>query len=152
MLKYFFRFFGFGLLTASAALFLFTKLNPTANLTNEEMIEMLRKNNYIVQPAKNEKTSSSLQSIEPNSLFSNQQTTAGLSSEKALPGHVTVTIKPETSANQLAYKLKEAGIIEDAPFFASYLSKNGYMDKLKKGPVVFKTELSRSEIVSILIQ
>jgi len=136
------RAFGFGLLAAAAALFFSNQLTSeqSAELSTEQMIQQLQDADYVVQREENEQAP--IPQSETTQTKNNIQQPAAAS--------VTVSIETGMSSNEIAAKLKKAGIIEDSSSFNQFLTKNGYADKLQIGSFVFKNGMTEKEVADIL--
>lgn len=136
------RAFGFGLLAAAAALFFSHQLTsePPAELSTEQMIQRLQDANYVVQKKENEQAP--IQQSETTQTKNNTQQPTAAS--------VTVSIESGTSSNEIAAKLKKAGIIKDSSSFNQFLTKNGYADKLQIGSFAFKSGMTEEEVADVL--
>ncbi|WP_050180854.1 endolytic transglycosylase MltG [Domibacillus robiginosus] len=136
------RAFGFGLLAASAALFISGQMLPEqpAELSTQQMIQRLKAENYVIQN---------------NSVGQAQNQADAVQKEKNT--QKTITNKPVTfvietgmSSNEIAAQLKKSGIIEDPASFNQFLTKNGYADKLQVGSFTLKTSMTQKEVADTL--
>ncbi|OAH56021.1 MULTISPECIES: endolytic transglycosylase MltG [Bacillaceae] len=148
------RSFGFGLLAAAAAFFLFDYTLKDQLLSNEEMIQLLEENNYTVlttnelneQPAK----TASVETISPAEAEKEQ--IMGNESAVSESKEITVTIKAGMSSDDIIDALKKARVIDDEESFNTYLKENEYSSKLQIGTFTFSTDMSNEEIASTLIK
>jgi hypothetical protein len=141
MTKQSIRSFGFGLLAASAALFIFneTEIREPAQLSTEEMIQVLTEENYTIQREDSKKES--------------QQTAAPIESNEAqepATESVTILVEPGMSSNEIASKLKESGVLTDESAFNQYLTDHGYADNLQVGSFTFQYGMTDKEIAEVV--
>ncbi|MCP3764238.1 endolytic transglycosylase MltG [Domibacillus sp. A3M-37] len=139
------RSFGFGLLAASASLFIFneTETNKPAELSTEEMIQVLTEENYTVQKVDSKEASQQAAAPIESNEAQNQ-------TEEPATESVTVLIEQGSSSNEAAAKLKQSGILEDESSFNQYLIENGYADKLQVGSFTFQNGMTQQEIAEVL--
>ena len=64
---------------------------------------------------------------------------------------ISITISGNSDSADLADRLYDAGIIEDAEDFDAYLVKNGYDTKLQPGSYEFSSGMTYAEIVAELL-
>lgn len=135
------RAFGFGLLAASAALYISDQTAPKRpiELSAQQMIQRLETENYVVQKKENEQTEKQLDSAQKE-----------MTAPKTAVQSVTVVIESGMSSNEIAAKLKESGIIQDQAAFNQFLTANGYADKLQTGSFVLKKNMTETEVADAL--
>jgi rhodanese-related sulfurtransferase len=147
------RSFGFGLIAAAAALFLFDYTSKDQTLSNGEMIQLLEENNYTVltadglteqpaetKPAETVPPAEKEQTVQKESVAESKGTT------------VTIEIESGMSSDDVVGVLKKAGIIEDVESFNTYLTEIKYASKLQIGTFTFSPDMSNEEIASTLIK
>ncbi|MGG3450992.1 endolytic transglycosylase MltG [Domibacillus aminovorans] len=148
------RSFGFGLLAAAAAFFLFDYTLRDQLLSNEEMIQLLEENNYTVLTTNelNEQLAktASIETISPAEAEKEQ--IMGNESAVSESKEITVTIKAGMSSDDIIDALKKARVIDDEESFNTYLKENEYSSKLQIGTFTFSTDMSNEEIASTLIK
>ncbi|WP_046173837.1 endolytic transglycosylase MltG [Domibacillus indicus] len=143
MTKQSIRSFGIGLLAASAALFVFnqSESNKSAELSTEEMIQLLEEENYTVQKADSSKEQ------EP---ASEQTSQAQRQPGKAAAQPVTILVESGMSSSEVAVMLKEAGLVDDAEAFNQYLTETGYANRLQTGSFTFQPGMTDEKLAEIL--
>ncbi|OMP67673.1 endolytic transglycosylase MltG [Domibacillus epiphyticus] len=153
MTKQSLRSFGFGLLAASAALFVFDYTSTEKTLTEEEMISALEENNYSVQieEEKNEKLEKKPVEAEP---VNTEAPVKGESPEQEQQNveknKIKVTIETGMSSKDVVNELAEAGVIDDAESFNTYLTENDFASDLQIGTFTFSPNMSDEEIAKTL--
>ncbi len=148
------RSFGFGLLAAAAAFFLFDYTLRDQLLSDEEMIQLLEENNYTVLTTNelNEQLAktASIETISPAEAEKVQ--IMGNESAVSESKEITVTIKAGMSSDDIIAALKKARVIDDEESFNTYLKENEYSSKLQIGTFTFSTDMSNEDIASTLIK
>jgi rhodanese-related sulfurtransferase len=147
------RSFGFGLIAAAAALFLFDYTSKDQPLSNEEMIQLLEENNYTVltadglteQPAETKP----VETVPP---AEKEQTVQEESFAESKGTTVTIEIESGMSSDDVVGVLKKAGVIEDEESFNTYLTEIKYASKLQIGTFTLSPNMSNEEIASTLIK
>ncbi|OXS80408.1 endolytic transglycosylase MltG [Domibacillus enclensis] len=142
------RSFGFGLLTAAAALWLFLQMEPVeqAELSTDEMIEHLEAEQYIIQKA--EETPSETAETAPETPAKPSSPEAGTAVPEA--DTVSISVTAGMTSNDVSTQLKTAGLISDAAAFNQFLTENGYSAKLQVGSFELKKGMSAQNIADVL--
>lgn len=137
------RSFGFGLLAAAAALFLF-------NYTSKD--QLLEKDHYTVLTTDelHEKMAKTIP-VETTSSAEKKQITKK-ESAASKSKEITVTIEAGMSSDDVINALKKANVITDEKSFNTYLTENGYTSKLQVGTFTFSANMSNEEIASALVK
>ncbi|OES44363.1 endolytic transglycosylase MltG [Domibacillus iocasae] len=145
MIKQSIRSFGFGLLASSASLFIFSYIekNEPAELSTEEIIQLLKEDGYNIQKSIPEKEAESASDPQETNETKKQ-------AEEPAVRPITMSVEPGMSSNEIAAKLKELGVIEQEAAFNQYLTTNGYADKLQVGSYTFQNEMTDKEIAEVL--
>ena len=149
MIKQSIRSFGFGLLAASTALFIYNEIESYehAELLMNEMIQLLTEKNHTIQETE---SGSELQTVNTASEVTdvqNQTETKEPSSES-----VTISVESDMSPNEVAATLKKAGIIQEEEVFKQFLIDNGYREAHNSGSFIFQKGMTHREIAEILIK
>lgn len=114
--------------------------NDSAHMPSEE--EPSSKEPDIEEPTTEEPTTEKPTTEEPTT----EKPTTGDNTEVTC----TITVTNRTASHHVAYQLQEAGIIDNAEEFNSYLIDNGYAYRIQNGTFTFKKGMSYKEMAEYL--
>jgi len=80
------------------------------------------------------------------------ETTTEKTTEDDKPGTIKITVKPGMSSEDVARLLADAGVVDDAVKFDSFLCSKGYDMKINVGDFTFKKNMSYEEAARVLIK
>lgn len=152
------RAFAFGLLAASLALFIYKEAagSSSASLSEKSMIQKLEKEHYVVLTT--EEVAQQQQEKERMQQKLNRLTTED--NKKASPKKeeentrpkksYTLHIESGMSSSEIGTLLEKAGVIDDREKFNTYLTDNGYAEKLQIGEHTVHPSMSMKEIAVVL--
>ena len=121
----------------------------TADNTNENTSEA------VVDTTEDNSTSEATDEItseDTSEITSEEPTTETTDVQPSTIIKATITVTAGMGSQNVARLLQEAGIIENASDFDSYLMKNGYATKIEIGTYEFNNSMSYQEIAEELIK
>ena len=117
----------------------------TADNTNENTSEA------VVDTTEDNSTSEATDEIT-SEITSEEPTTETTDVQPSTIIKATITVTAGMGSQNVARLLQDAGIIENASDFDSYLMKNGYATKIEIGTYEFNNSMSYQEIAEELIK
>ncbi|KMY54759.1 hypothetical protein AC623_13130 [Bacillus sp. FJAT-27231] len=150
------RAFAFGLLAASLALFVYQEAagaNSTS-LSKSAMIQKLEKEHYVVLTAKEDiqqkQEKEQLQQKLNRFTAKNDQNGSPKKEKTRQKNSYTLRIESGMSSSEVGRLLEKAGVIEDSEKFNTYLTDNGYAEKLQVGEHTVHPSMSMKEMAVVL--
>lgn len=170
--KYFVRGLGVGILFGALIMFAAYMTSGKNRMSDEDVIKraqelgMVKQSEYVLESdvtsqettteeitteATTEKATTTTEKATTEKTTTEKATTEASTTEKAdTSTQTTVTISSGMSSEAIASALANAGLVDDASKFNSFLVANGYDMKLETGNFSLETGMSYEEIAKIL--
>ena len=154
--KYFVRGLGVGILFGALIMFAAYMTSGKNRMSDEDVIKraqelgMVKQSEYVLESdVTSQETTTEATTTEKTT--TEKATTEASTTEKAdTSTQTTVTISSGMSSEAIASALANAGLVDDASKFNSFLVANGYDMKLETGNFSLETGMSYEEIAKIL--
>ena len=153
--KYFVRGLGVGILFGALIMFAAYMTSGKNRMSDEDVIKraqelgMVKQSEYVLESDVTSQETTT-EEITTEATTEKATTEAPTTTEKATTEKTTVTISSGMSSEAIASALANAGLVDDASKFNSFLVANGYDMKLETGNFSLETGMSYEEIAKIL--